>query len=351
MVDCFILMHMKKSIVRIIFIVSTFLVLIVAMNWTKYFLSYAHPLESQNYLFEGWLNAWEIEKGVEILSEMEAPQIIVIGRKYKPIKLEDIEKETIRKGKEGIVLWTNACIIIPPEFLPALLPGKNIKIAVEAKGGVAENISTHFSLAINGKRINSHFVGPQMRNFTDSIFLAEEIQSFSIYYDNDLATDKEGRYLIVKSIRIGQDKIILDEKNVVVSHEVSSNFTGYSSAAEEFKNYMDDLGMDPTFISTLEFSGDTRNKTLEAARAFKFWPGSQNIQSFNVISQKLHSRRSWITYKKILPENTNVGVLFFTPHWKGSTQKNKQIGQYFKRIDEMFAYMGNWIFLSIKSKD
>ena len=89
-----------------------------------------------------------------------------------------------------------------------------------------------------------------------------------------------------------------------------------------------------------------RNQTLAAARAFKSSPSSHSISSANVVSSGLHSRRTWLTYKRVLGKETLVGVINFeqSDFRKGTREDN--ILQFQHLIDETFSYLFNWIYLT-----
>jgi len=112
------------------------------------------------------------------------------------------------------------------------------------------------------------------------------------------------------------------------------------------KNYLIQIGIPSSKLTTISFEPVSRNQTLAAAKSFKASNFSRGIKSINIVSSGLHSRRSWITYKKILGKNCNVGVVQFEPSdFKKGTREDNFL-EFQHLIDESFSYLYNWIFLS-----
>lgn len=337
---------MNTYFIRIIvFLFSTIIVLIAAMIWSKNFLSYHHPVNSDNFLLEGWLTAWDIEQSVEVLREKPDAKIFIVGRQYKRGDVAEVDNEKVLTRKDGILLLTNSSLILKPEVIQDAVFEENPNLIVEAKGSSAFGIFAHFLVLVNGEKRGSFFSSSELETFHVSIPHPDTIKSISILYDNDLATDVEARYLVVKSVQIGNRKIELMPVNVIVTRQEIKALYGFPSSAALMKNYLHDLGVDPSIIQTIPFQSENRNQTLEGCQAFSKWPGSQKIKSFNIVSQEIHSRRSWMTYSRILSD-TDVGVIYFKPRWKEIRQPEKRRMQHLKVFDEIISYMGNWFYLS-----
>ncbi len=75
------------------------------------------------------------------------------------------------------------------------------------------------------------------------------------------------------------------------------------------------LGLDPQKIAVVPTPQVQRDRTLTSAIAVKQWLTKQNldITGINVYSSGVHSRRSWLLYKKVFEPTIQVGVIAHQP--------------------------------------
>lgn len=322
------------------------LTLIAFVVWSGYFLSVQHLVSSNNYLLEGWLNAWELEQVVSEVQDLDSLALFVVGKEYDSDVPREVKKDNIIQRENGILLLTNSSLVINPEFLADEFLGATLELAIDAMGGTAEKIPAHFTVVVNGKKAGSFFSAKRMVSYQVKIPMPVEISSLSIYYDNDLATEDEGRFLIIGSVKIGNSTIKPDSINSFVTRMENCEYRGYPSSAHEKKDYLTDLGLDKHKIQAIPFKPDGRNITLTGARAFTEWQNSHPVKSINVVTPEIHSRRSWITYKRTLPGSPEVGVIHFKPGWEETRQPQKKWLRLINRFDEIMAYCWNWISLT-----
>lgn len=337
---------MKSSVVRVIFILSSCLLLLVGIEWSKNFLLISHPVSGNHFLFEGWLQALDVENGIRELQATDSTEIYIVGHRFDPQVEMEVKSDSIIQRKQGVLLLTNSCLILKGDKIPKVNTDKSIELAVELRGAAVDAIYAHFVLVVNGQKVSSFFSSSAMQVYKTSIFFPKGIESISLHYDNDAANQKEGRFLIVKAIHLGDQIIDLNRETVMVTKQTTRRYTGFSSSAQRMKNYMTDLGMDSLRIKTIEFNKSDLNQTLEGARTFKAWPGSVDLQKLNIWTQDIHSRRSWITYQRLLSPGTDVGVLYLQNNEEEMILSKSWWNKLVRITDELFSYMGNWFYLT-----
>jgi len=126
----------------------------------------------------------------------------------------------------------------------------------------------------------------------------------------------------------------------------SKDLTGFNSSADQMKSYISDLGINTNSIHTIAYDPVSKNQTLAGARAFRSWLNKSEMESLNVISAGIHSRRTWYTYKKILSsKNCKVGVIYFELVGFGEKDWYRYSQSYILLLEELGSYFVNWISL------
>lgn len=84
------------------------------------------------------------------------------------------------------------------------------------------------------------------------------------------------------------------------------------SGAELAYNYLINAGISKQNITAVPAPTVNRHKTLTAAIFLKHWMKNNNFiaASFNIVTESVHTRKSYITYKRVFPDN-EIGVITF----------------------------------------
>lgn len=88
----------------------------------------------------------------------------------------------------------------------------------------------------------------------------------------------------------------------------------YTSTAEVAYNTLLKLGVDSTVLHCIPSAPVTRNRSVASAQALATWLRSSGVKPGNILllSQGVHSRRSWLIFKKTLhPDGWNTGVVTY----------------------------------------
>lgn len=88
----------------------------------------------------------------------------------------------------------------------------------------------------------------------------------------------------------------------------------YTSTAEVAYNTLLKLGVDSTILHCIPSAPVTRNRSVASAQALSSWLKSSGVKPGNILllSQGVHSRRSWLIFKKTLKaDGWNTGVVTY----------------------------------------
>lgn len=334
------------------FVVFILLILfLLAKFYLPHFLSYKKPVDSKNFLIEAWISSYEIEQAVLDYGYDADSRFYIVGYQYP--KLEPKWEKTInpdstseRTNNQGVWLYANSSLgfVLPTEL--GLFQGNTIQIIVTAKGQETANQFAYFNLVINGKCIGGEFTQTDYLEYAFDWVLSEEgLKTCYIKFNNDLVVNNKDRNLNIKSVKIGNHLLIAEKNNTTLVRDLNNLTSGFTSQAEEIGNYIQQLGIDPKQITIVNFLPVQSNQTRAAAEKFSDFNSLSPLVAINVITSDIHSRRTWLTYHKIIGNQTNVGVLYYPTSGVGKVDVSKKHSELFYVIDEFLAYFVNWLLL------
>jgi hypothetical protein len=108
-------------------------------------------------------------------------------------------------------------------------------------------------------------------------------------------------------------EVSMDRKNRIINN--------FNSNAEQTRNELIRMGVDPSRIIAVPGEGTNINRTLKSALTFRNWLKTSKctVKGINLISSGPHARRKWMIYSKILGKNYKVGIIvlpyFDNPHF------------------------------------
>lgn len=335
------------------FVIFLLLILfLLSKFYLPHFLSYQKPVESDNFLIEAWISSYEIEQAVADYGKQPESHFYIVGFLYPKL---DVEKTipnlsyvpSDKKDNNGIWLFANSSLgfLIPPEL--SHNAGDTIQIKVTAKGHESANYFAYFNLVINGEFIGGAFSQDDYQQFTFEWVVPEEgLKTCYIKFNNDLVVNNSDRNLNIKSIEIDNKLLVADTTNTKIVRDLNNLTSGFASQAEEVGNYLQQLGVAHNQITIVNFEPVPSNQTLAAAEKFNDYISEYSLPLLNVITFDMHSRRTWLTYQKILGKKTNVGVLYYPSSKKDKGKKKENSPEIFYIIDEFLAYFANWFLLT-----
>jgi hypothetical protein len=126
----------------------------------------------------------------------------------------------------------------------------------------------------------------------------------------------------------------MDRKNRIINN--------FNSNAEQTRNELIRMGVDPSRIVAVPAEGTNINRTLKSALAFRDWlkESKCQVKGINIISFGPHARRKWMIYDKILGKNYSVGIIYLPDY-----DNHNFLREIFKELREFFGLVYYWIIL------
>lgn len=338
---------MKKVRYVLLILLVLLIALIATLLLASSYLDYTAPVSSDNIVVEGWLQACELEQIKEKCRNIN--ELIVVGNEFRQPKnstgrLVEYFQHQMRKEKPGNGMWlyANSTLIFNPELLNIQEPGDSVQIIIRARGTTANGRFAHFNLIVNGEFCCGTFTAGHLNDYVFYAYAGNAgLKTVGIRFDNDCGLRKEDRNLFIHSVRINGRQIFANKNTSLITTAETGFATGFTSKAEATLNYLRALNVKAKSYRTVSFKLIRENQTLAAANSFREWVTASGLRSFNIVSAGIHSRRSFITYKKVLGDNYNIGVINLEPdrYNKGSWWRTP--GGWFALVDELFSYIVN----------
>ncbi len=307
-----------KAFLKIIFGIILLITILIITIFSSYsFLTIHKPIESKNLLVESWLIGLGIEKLVEEYGNNDIENVYVVGYNYDPITISDLSIKDFKaeeyltwKKKKGALLLTNSTLLIDLTRL-ALDQNDSIEtITIRAGDTRINRIQSHFLVSLNGEFLGDAFAMDTICDYSFKVYPdIEDPQILAICFDNDCFIDGENRNLFVESIKINGLEFKLNDSFSLITHEENKITTGFDSHAAKTAQYIKSLKCSFDNFKIITFYPVGRNQTLAAAKAVKSYLENDPIDNLNIASLGLHSRRSLVTYRKVLDPKLKIGVI------------------------------------------
>jgi hypothetical protein len=343
---------------RILLILLVIIVIYsIAMLLCRPFLAINRPVKSSAIVIEAWISPHDVELALPLMTSDSIKKIFIVGQNY-PGTIEEMLARiqshftnipSDPSDTNGIWLLTNSALAFNCLNFSRINSDDTLKISVRAKGSSALGLPAHFNLVLNGQLAGSTFVESQYKEYQFQIQFPEGgLQSLIIFFDNDVFEGKkEDRNLNISSLRINGTQMNAGVGNTQILLEYSSYTNGFNSQPAEMQNYLVQLGVDPLKIQCIAFHPVNENQTLAASQAFKQFPQANDISSFNILSSGLHSRRTWLTYQRVLGMQADIGIINYEPNRRIKGKRSNLLSGFFYLNNEAFSYLFNWIYLTL----
>jgi hypothetical protein len=331
-------MRRNKLLIILISSVSVSAFIFFSLNFTfrhlTAFLSKSERVNANILLVEGWLPEYAIEKAYREFQNEGYDYIITTGP---------------YSAHEYYMLPMDGYLIFYPE---SRLPSDGVsvahKIEVSAFSELGGKNMAHFNLLVNDSLVSDFFAGKKKRKY--SIWWEGDlakIDSMLIHFDNDTAGSFGDRNLYIKELVIDEKTIIpyqnnseyditwLDGKRRIINK--------LSSDAGLARNKLVSMGVDSTCIKAITCKSSKINRTLTSALAVREWLNKSEISvtGINIISSGTHAKRTWMTYKKVLDNPVDIGIISIPDHSFRHSAKRYLT----KTFRETCAYIYYWLLL------
>jgi hypothetical protein len=266
------------------------------------YLSKSEKADADLLVVEGWLPENAILKAAEEFRTGNYKKIVTTG---------------IYSSDPFFNLYSNGDLIFRTKNW---FEGKEIygihSIAIEARSELGGEGRAHFSIEINGKNAGDFLAETSGKFFTVNWSgRLDQIDSISVRFDNDRLDSAGDINLYVKAVRIDRKIIIPWLYNSVYDMITSDGNlrieNNISSCAGNARRRLIMTGIDSLFVTAVPARKVSVNRTLTSAIAFRSWLNNSGIQpkGINIISEGPHSRRTWMTYSKLLDSHYKVGII------------------------------------------
>ncbi|MFW5644387.1 MAG: carbohydrate-binding domain-containing protein [Bacteroidota bacterium] len=269
------------------------------------YLSRSRPVEANYLIVEGWISDESIHDAVKEFRENTYSRLIVTGgplENHYPLFVDsNFEFDFSKKAL-------------------SLSPGDTLSISL--KGSPYKKIFPRFFLYLNENRIMDSTVNDEWSPFLYKADSMITLDKLTISYVNDAYSDKEDRNLYVKSLRIKDSIIPARSKNAYfyydydVDKKEAVSADVHSHAESCAKKIMSAGNIPPDSIIVLPAPFSKNNRTYRSALTVKKWRETKKPDdfSFNIFSEGIHSRRTWVTYKMVFDNTSDqIGIVSTYP--------------------------------------
>jgi len=293
------------------------------------FLSESQVADANVLILEGWLHDDAIEMLKQEVLKKDYDLIIAAG-----VKTSDLDFFKLPMNGH-LILYTES-----QKFTDTVFRDHLIEITAKSKmGGIYQ---CHFNFYINDS-IVADFVTDEHPGKTNLQWDGSlgNIDSMMVQFTNDMFDENGDRDLFLKEIIIDKEITIPYQHNSVydIGAIGGSNrtFNAYESHPEIIRNKLLSFGLDTSRVVALTSKKTILNRTLVSALTVREWLKSsgQCVKGINVVSRGIHSRRTLITYKRVLNNTDNVGIISLPEKAEGVSGNNSV----FRILVEMVDYI------------
>lgn len=292
-----------SRIIILALLLPAFILFIAILINPEHFLGGSHRVKANVLLVEGWLTQETLEMANQELNDTGYKLIITTG--------------IISKNLEYCRIPMNGYLIFNTKKFTNNSSGiSKHSFGINARSEAGGIYLAHFKFYVNDSLINEYTTSKE-----SVIYKAEwtgdlrNVDSVVVRFDNDLSDGKGDRNLYVKEILIDDSIRIPYQFNSVYDIGLPDGkdieINNFYSNAELARNRLISMGIDSSRIIAVPANKVVFNRTLTSALAFRSWLKQNNtgITGINILSEGVHARRTWMTYKHILRKTTNVGII------------------------------------------
>lgn len=257
----------------------------------QHFLSKEERVDGNILIIEGWLSFEDLMPVIEEFRKGNYNYIVTAGLKAMP---------------DYYGMYENGYLIFYP---PEKIRNEEIR-SVEVKAYSTDPHGAHFNVWINDK-IAGSFVASNRKNDFESAWNGTNADSVLI----ELNSPENDSPLFIKEIVLNKKLKIPYLGNSV--YDISKPdkririINDMVSGSELSARRLVALGIDSASVVSVYGDMARINQTLKTALATREWLNKSRVPVFgiNIISSGTHSRRTWMTFKKVFGEQINTGII------------------------------------------
>jgi hypothetical protein len=277
------------------------------INYLSGYLSKSEHVDANILLVEGWLPDNALMTAYEEFEKNGYEHIITTG---------------INASQDCFNIHSNGFLIFyTGKWLPVSDSTAAHTIEVDAFSELGGTGRAHFNLFVNNRAAGDFYAekgrGKYMITWEGNL---SGIDSVMVQFDNDRMDESGDRNLYVRKIIIDNSVMIPYLNNSV--YDISTSdvhirmVNTITSGADYARARLILAGIDSSMITAVPAKKVKINRTLTSALAFRDWLKTSNIRvnGINIISMGPHSRRTWMTYSKVLSAQYDIGIIS-VPGW------------------------------------
>jgi hypothetical protein len=281
------------------------------------YLSISEQTNANILLVEGWLPEDAILRSYEEFRHNGYQRIVTTG---------------INSSAPDLNMHSNGSLIFSTGkfFAGSEINGPHI-FEIYAKSELGGANRAHFNLYINNIRLADFFADKRLKKYrAEWQGKLTDIDSISVQFDNDSIGEAGDRNLYVRSV-CADGNITIPYLNNSVYDIITSNGhlrinNNINSSAENAKVRLILAGIDSSLITAVPANKVRVNRTLTSALAFRDWLAGTDfdVRGINIVSLGPHSRRTWMTYNRVLHKNYEIGIIA-VPNKSIAHSRNRKI--------------------------
>jgi hypothetical protein len=336
--------YKKNVIFKYVFILLVFFLLIFIINiiLLPKQLYKDKPVDAEIMIVEGWLPGYAFKMAIKEFHSGKYELMVTTGN--------DMSDE--------FMMGSGGNLIFDLNWLKSKYNNKKTSsIRVNAFGTKADRQFPYFNILLNDTIIGGNFVRRKKNEYKYIIDIyLYQIDKIKIDFINDTYTRWKDRNLIISSIVI--EDIEIPARSHCVFYDINNlkNFTEYEP---RFINYADYsafclryLGHNDSIVA-LPVLNSNINRTYSCAQSFNKWYLSSSFKGkpVNIVSLGPHSRRTWMTYRRVLGKNADVGIIMVNNEKYNKNNWWKSLYGIKATIHEMASYIYTLVTLPFLRKE
>jgi len=260
------------------------------------FLSKSDRADANILVIEGWLSYNDLKTATDEFISGKYDYIFTTGLKATT--------EYYNVNTDGYLI-----------FYTSKLPEEPVStIGVRARSELDGENSAHFNLWINDS-LTSNFTADKRNRKYSVRWDGSPVDSIMIQFDNDIVGEFGDRNLFIKEVILNGNVSVpflnnsiydiseLDNRNRIINN--------MNSNSELTAKRLLSMGVDSSKVIAIPGRKVMINRTLTSALAVRDWlkGSSIDVRGINIVSYGSHSRRTWMTFDRVLDKPVDVGVI------------------------------------------
>ncbi len=264
------------------------------------FLSKTERVKANTLLIEGWLENKSLELAYEEYKSNHYDYIVTTG---------NILPDHYFLDQNGYLIFNLSRFDTLPQ------QNRIHHIGITAYSSLRGKNAAHFNLWVNDSIVRGFRTTKYQKLYkVEWEGSLNDLDSVMVQFDNDKSAYGD-RNLFVTGLMI--DNTFLKPYTTEAAYDIArldgqrredKNSDSYAGQA---RMKLINLGMDPVRIISVRGYRTCFNKTFHSVVAFRDWIQNSGypIKGINIVSLGDHSRRTWLTYRKVLGDKQPVGVI------------------------------------------